>query len=110
MKFRSFIFFTLLNFNILFSQYVEVSRLGVLDFEPRGVPISLTQSFTEAVRNELENSNLIIDSFEIKIKEINKNKFINEFKDEFSNKFTVFSVKSLYIMNYCMIHEFTECW
>ena len=59
MKFRSFIFFTLLNFNILFSQYVELSRLGVLDFEPRGVPISLTQRFTEAVRNELENTNLI---------------------------------------------------
>lgn len=36
----------------------------------------------------IENSNLIIDSFEIEIKEINKNKFVNEFKDEFSNKFT----------------------
>ena len=58
MKFHSFIFFTLLNINILVGQYFELPRLGVLDFEPRAVPISLTQRFTEAFRNELENTNL----------------------------------------------------
>ena len=59
MKFRSFIFFTFLNYNILLSQYIELPRIGVLDFEPRSIPTSLSQRFTEAVRNEIENINLV---------------------------------------------------
>ena len=59
MRYRSFIFFIFLNYNILFGQYTELPRLGVLDFEPRAVPISLTQRYTEALRNELENTNLV---------------------------------------------------
>ena len=59
MQYRSFIFFIFLNYNILLSQYTELPRLGVLDFEPRAVPISLTQRYTEALRNELENTNLV---------------------------------------------------
>tara|TARA_B100001123_G_scaffold238321_1_gene266913 strand:+ start:878 stop:1873 length:996 start_codon:yes stop_codon:yes gene_type:complete len=59
MKFRSFIFFTFLNYNILLSQYIELPRIGVLDFEPRSIPISLSQRFTEAVRNEIEKTNLV---------------------------------------------------
>ena len=59
MKFRSFIFFTFLNYNILLSQYIELPRIGVLDFEPRSIPTSLSQRFTESVRNEIENINLV---------------------------------------------------
>ena len=59
MKFCSFIFFTFLNYNILLSQYIELPRIGVLDFEPRSIPTSLSQRFTEAVRNEIENINLV---------------------------------------------------
>ena len=59
MKFCSFIFFTFLNYNILLSQYIELPRIGVLDFEPRSIPTSLSQRFTESVRNEIENINLV---------------------------------------------------
>ena len=59
MKFRSFIFFIFLNYNILLCQYIELPRIGVLDFEPRSIPTSLSQRFTEAVRNEIENINLV---------------------------------------------------
>ena len=58
MKFLGFIFIALFHFNILSSQYVELPQVGVLDFEPRGIPTSLSQRFTEDFRNELEKSNL----------------------------------------------------
>ena len=58
MKCLGFIFIALFHFNILSSQYVELPQVGVLDFEPRGVPTSLSQRFTEDFRNELEKANL----------------------------------------------------
>jgi len=58
MKCLGFILFLYLHFNILFSQSVEPPQVGVLDFEPRGIPTSLSQRFTEDFRNELEKANL----------------------------------------------------
>ena len=58
MKCLGFIFIALFHFNVLSSQYVEPPQVGVLDFEPRGIPTSLSQRFTEDFRNELEKANL----------------------------------------------------
>ncbi len=58
MKCLGFILFLYLHFNILSSQSVEPPQVGVLDFEPRGIPTSLSQRFTEDFRNELEKANL----------------------------------------------------
>jgi len=58
MKFLGFIFIILLHINILFSQSIEPPQVGVLDFEPRGIPTFLSQRFTEDFRNELKKANL----------------------------------------------------
>jgi len=58
MKCLGFILTLFFHFNILFSQSVELPQVGVLDFEPRGIPTSLSQRFTEDFRNELEKANL----------------------------------------------------
>jgi TolB-like protein len=58
MKCLGFILFLYLHFNILSSQSVEPPQVGVLDFEPRGIPTSLSQRFTEDFRNELKKANL----------------------------------------------------
>ena len=58
MKCLGFILFFYLHLNILSSQSVEPPQVGVLDFEPRGIPTSLSQRFTEDFRNELEKANL----------------------------------------------------
>ena len=58
MKFLGFILIILLHINILFSQSIETPQVGVLDFEPRGIPTFLSQRFTEDFRNELKKANL----------------------------------------------------
>ena len=58
MKYLGFIIVFVLSFNTIFSQNFLPPTLGVLDFEPRGIPTYISQQFTQLLREEIESEEL----------------------------------------------------
>ena len=58
MKCLGFIIVSVLSINTIFAQNFLPPTLGVLDFEPRGIPTYVSQQFTQILREEIESEEL----------------------------------------------------
>ena len=54
MKYLGFIIVSVLSINTIFAQSFLPPTIGVLDFEPRGIPTYVSQQFTQLLREEIE--------------------------------------------------------